>query len=88
MKLLKLIQNGRKVEEITSALAWLEARDSAAHFKNGQVFVQVYEQIDGVRVRRCEGVGCCLLTAINDAAQIIRLQDSSSSLVSAATEAS
>jgi hypothetical protein len=67
------------LSEVVSALAWLEAREASVTIKNGQASVQIFEQMGGMRVRKAEGVGDCLLEAINDAAHIIKSQDSSSS---------
>jgi len=64
-----------ELDEIQSLLAWLESKEAVVHIVNGLSTVDVYEQIDGVRVRRAEGVSGDLLFAIQDAKRIMGDQD-------------
>jgi hypothetical protein len=69
---MKLFQKSESEEVLQ--LAWLDRQDALVRIKRGLAGVEIFEEMNGRRVRRCEGAGMTVLSAIQDARKILREQ--------------
>lgn len=77
-KIEKNRQMNQEIRELTfllGGLDWIECRDAVIRINNNAVSVEIFEEIDGQRVRRAEGKSDNLADAIKDVADIIDAQD-------------